>query len=77
MEIIGFADVLRTSAKATTYLRSDLHILDLDLDGNPRKGEESMFVEARKQESKKARKQESKKARMIVSLMQYKNSSSL
>lgn len=50
MEIIGFADVIRTSAKATTSLRSDLHILDLDLDGNPRKGEESMFVEARKPE---------------------------
>jgi hypothetical protein len=48
MEKVGFIEILRSSAGSTITGRSDFLRLDLDSNGNPRKGEESMYIEARK-----------------------------
>ena len=48
MEEVGFVEILRSSAGSTIAGRNDFLRLDLDSNGNPRKGEESMYIEARK-----------------------------
>ena len=48
MEKAGFTEVVRSTASSSISGRSDILQLDLDSHGKPRKGEESMYVEARK-----------------------------
>ncbi len=48
MAKVGFTEILRSSAGSSISGRNDFLQLDLDLQGNPRKGEESMYIEARK-----------------------------
>lgn len=48
MEKVGFTEIVRSAASSSISGRSDILRLDLDSHGNPRKGEESMYVEARK-----------------------------
>ncbi len=48
LEEAGFADVQRCSANTSMVIDFPFHPLDLDADGLPRKGAESMYVEARK-----------------------------
>ena len=48
MEKVGFIEIIRSSAGSSISGRSDFLRLDLDSHGNPRKGEESMYIEARK-----------------------------
>lgn len=48
MEKIGFSEITRSAANSSITGRSDIFRLDLDSDEKPRKGAESMYVEARK-----------------------------
>jgi SAM-dependent methyltransferase len=48
MEKVRFTEILRSSAGSSISGRNDFLQLDLDLQGNPRKVEESMYIEARK-----------------------------
>jgi hypothetical protein len=48
LEAAGFVDVLRREANSSAVADFPFHPLDLDDAGRPRKGAESMYVEARK-----------------------------
>lgn len=48
LECAGFTDVRRVTATTSTIADFPFHPLDIDADGQPRKGAESMYVEARK-----------------------------
>lgn len=48
LESAGFVEVKRYAADASGVSNFPLHPLDIDTDGRPRKGAESMYVEARK-----------------------------
>lgn len=48
LEEAGFVDIQRQSAESSTIGEFPFYPLDLDVDGAPRKGNESMYVEARK-----------------------------
>jgi predicted SAM-dependent methyltransferase len=48
LEAAGFTDVMRLSSKSSTVTDFPFDCLDLDNQGLPRKGNESMYIEARK-----------------------------
>ena len=48
LENVGFVDVQRCQASTSRFADFPFHVLDLDADGRPRKGAESMYIEARK-----------------------------
>ncbi|OOC47840.1 hypothetical protein B0684_12920 [Thioalkalivibrio versutus] len=48
LEEAGFVDIQRQSAESSTIGEFPFYPLDLNVDGSPRKGNESMYVEARK-----------------------------
>lgn len=48
LELLGFIDVQRLSAERSTINSFPFYPLDIYVDGSPRKGENSMYIEARK-----------------------------
>jgi hypothetical protein len=48
LENVGFVDIQRCQVSTSRFADFPFHVLDLDADGRPRKGAESMYIEARK-----------------------------
>lgn len=48
LEAVGFVDVERSSANSSAVAHFPFHPLDIDAEGRPRKGAESLYLEARK-----------------------------
>jgi predicted SAM-dependent methyltransferase len=48
LEAVGFVDIKRVSANSSRIKNFPFYPLDVDNEGRPRKGEESMYIEAKK-----------------------------